>query len=91
MTVRPTITYVAAVTAVALAVLAGASCSSDTDVPADEPGATTDVSGVQTTVAPVASGVSVTDSVPTTGLVSIDGPATVDSAFGGASPGAGGG
>ncbi len=89
MTARSSIANRAAVAAVALATMVGASCTSDTDAPADEPTAPT-TAPIATPTSPAAT-TAPTDSVPSTGLVSIDGPATVDSGFRAADPGDGGG
>ena len=76
-----------AVAALLIAVGAGgiAGCSDDDpDAPVDPPAGST-----ATTVDPEAAAGA--GSVPGTGLISIDGPATVDSSFGAATPDQGGG
>jgi hypothetical protein len=84
MSVKTAITNAACVTACVLATIAATSCSSDADVP--EPGSTT-----VAPLAPAATTSSPTNSVVSTGLTRIDGPATVDSSFSGANPGDDGG
>ena len=76
-----------AVAALLIAVIAGgiAGCSNDDpDAPVDPPGGST-----ATTVDPEAAAGA--DGAPGTGLISIDGPATVDSSFGAATPDQSGG
>jgi hypothetical protein len=90
-TTRPTVALVAVF---ALAVVLGACSDDDKDgPPATEAPVSVaeDVAAPTETTAPDPTGAEASETVPSTGIGAINGPATVDSSFSGANPDGGGG